>query len=76
VHSFTVVPFAAHASLAALVPYNIALVELDEGPRIVTNLVDVDLDEIRIDLRVEVVFAADEQGNGYPLFRPAEASRR
>jgi uncharacterized protein len=70
------VPFAAHASLAALVPYNIALVELDEGPRIVTNLVDVDLDDIRIDLRVEVVFATDEQGNGYPLFRPAEASGR
>jgi uncharacterized OB-fold protein len=38
------------------VPYNVAIVQLDEGPRLVTNLVDVPDDEVAIGLRVRCSF--------------------
>jgi uncharacterized OB-fold protein len=55
VYSFTVThrgagPWAEHA------PYVIAYVELDEGPRVMTNIVDVDPDRVRIGDRVTAVF--------------------
>jgi len=38
------------------IPYNVAEVELDEGPRLLTNLVDIANDAIRAQMRVEIVF--------------------
>ncbi len=38
------------------VPYNLALIELDEGVRMMSNIVDCPLDEIHVGMRVEVVF--------------------
>jgi uncharacterized OB-fold protein len=52
-------------------PYVIAVVELDEGPRLLTNLVGVavDPDAIALDLPVEVVF--EPVGDVVlPMFRP------
>ncbi len=37
-------------------PYSVVLVELDEGMRLISNLVDVKPDEIEIGMKVEVVF--------------------
>jgi len=37
-------------------PYPIAIVELDEGPRITAQLVDVDFDKIKIGMRVKSTF--------------------
>lgn len=44
------------------VPFNVAEVSLDEGPRLMTNLVGIDNDQIEIGLPVEIVFepATDE----------------
>jgi uncharacterized OB-fold protein len=52
-------------------PFVLAYVELDEGPRILTNIVDVDLQSITIGMPVVVVF--DDTGAGLSLvrFRPA-----
>lgn len=38
------------------VPYNVAEVELEEGPRLLTNLVDISNDQIRAQMPVEIVF--------------------
>ena len=59
-------------------PFVLAYVELDEGPRVMTNIVDCDLTQIRIGDRVEKVFeeAVDRNGeNGPPLlrFRPTKS---
>lgn len=54
-------------------PYVVAYVELDEGPRMLTNIVGCDPAEVRIDLPVEVVFADTGQGNALPRFRPRGA---
>jgi uncharacterized OB-fold protein len=41
---------------AFAVPYAVVVVETDEGPRLVGNLRDTDLGDLRLDLAVEAVF--------------------
>jgi hypothetical protein len=48
-------------------PYVLAYVELEEGPRVLTNIVDCDLETIAVGDRVEVVF--EDAGDGVALFR-------
>ncbi len=50
--------------------YVLAYVELDEGPRMMTNIVECDPDTVKIGLRVEVVFHDTGQGTALPRFRP------
>jgi hypothetical protein len=44
------------SSFEAEVPYNVAEVELEEGPRLLTNLVGVRNDAIHAGMPVEIVF--------------------
>ena len=53
------------------VPYALAYVTLDEGVTMMTNIVDCDLDAIRIGQRVRVVFKPTEGGPPVPMFSPA-----
>ena len=55
----------------AEVPYAIAYVTLDEGPTMMTNLVDCDFDALRIGQRVKVVFTPTDGGAPLPTFTPA-----
>lgn len=55
VWSFCVYHRAFRPAFAALVPYAVALVELDSGPRLITNLVDVPIGDVRIGLRGRAV---------------------
>ena len=51
--------------------YVLAYVELDEGPRMMTNIVDCDPDSVKIGQRVQVVFHDTGEGTALPRFRPA-----
>ncbi len=53
------------------VPYALAYVTLDEGVTMMTNIVDCDLDAVRIGQRVRVVFKLSEGGPPVPMFAPA-----
>ena len=53
------------------VPYCIAYVTLDEGVSMLTNIVDCDLDAVRIGQRVKVVFKPTDSGPPVPMFAPA-----
>jgi hypothetical protein len=53
------------------VPYCIAYVTLDEGVKMMTNIVDTDLDTIKIGQKVKVVFKKSENGTSVPMFAPA-----
>ena len=53
------------------VPYAIAYVRLDEGVTMMSNIVDCDLDAIRIGQRVKLVMKAAEDGTKVPMFTPA-----
>jgi len=52
------------------VPYCIAYLTLDEGPKMMTNIVDTDLDTIKIGQKVKVVFKKTEGGASVPTFTP------
>ncbi len=67
VYSYTVV----HRSVGgwnAVTPYVVAYVELDEGPRVMTNIVDCDPDAVSIDAPVRVVFHDTGEGWALPRF--------
>jgi hypothetical protein len=51
-------------------PVLAALVDLDEGVRIVTNLVDIEPNDIRIGMRLVVAFERTSDGGTVPVFRP------
>ena len=56
---------------AADVPYVVALIELDEGVRIASNIVGCTPAEVRGDMRVEVRFDEVAPGVTLPRFGPA-----
>lgn len=51
-------------------PVIAVLVDLDEGIRVVSNLVDVDPSEVRIGMRVRVTFVPTADDMAVPVFRP------
>jgi uncharacterized OB-fold protein len=55
---------------AGPIPYAIAYVRLDEGVTMLTNIVDCDLDALRIGDRVKLVFKPAEGGGQVPMFTP------
>lgn len=69
-HSFTVARQAFHPSLKQSIPYVIAIVTLDDHPdvRLVSNLVDVDLDDVRIGMALRVVWPANPAAPPIPRF--------
>ncbi len=52
-------------------PYSIAVVELDEGPRMMTNIVDCDFDKLKCEQPVKLVFKPTDGGPPLPMFTPA-----
>lgn len=62
VYSYTVMRTAA--------PYIPAMVQLAEGPRVFTNLVQVSPEAVRIGMAVRLVFQPTEGGPPVPMFEP------
>lgn len=75
VYSFTVVRRAA-GPFGAAVPYVVAYVELAEGPRVLTNIVDCDPGLVRIGQPVRAAFDPGEAGRALLRFRPASGTGR
>lgn len=55
----------------APVPYAIAYVTLAEGPTMTTNIVDCDLNSIKVGQAVKLVFKPSDGGPPVPCFAPA-----
>lgn len=53
------------------VPYVAAVVDLAEGPRMMTNVVGVHTDELEVGMALRVDFEELEAGFHIPVFRPA-----
>jgi uncharacterized OB-fold protein len=73
VYSWIVVHQSQHPAFNADVPYNVAIVQLDEGPRLHTNLVECPNDRIHIGMPVEVVFEKVSDDTALVKFRPRKA---
>ena len=52
------------------IPYVTAWVDLDEGPRFCSNIVDCAIESVHIDMPVEVVFHDTGEGVTLPKFKP------
>lgn len=67
IHTFTVMHRAANPAFKA--PYTIVVVDLEEGPRILSDLIGIDPKDVRIGMPVEVSFE-DAGPVGFYHFRP------
>jgi uncharacterized OB-fold protein len=70
VYTFSITHRPMHPAFLAT-PYATVVVELDEGPRVMTWLRDVPPEDVRIGLRVEVVFEDVSDDVTLPMFRPS-----
>lgn len=71
VYSFIVVHPPTLPAFKDRVPYPVILVELEEGVRMISNMVDCKNEDIRIGMPVEVVFDQVSEHLTLPKFRPA-----
>lgn len=69
VHSYSIVHRAPTPAFRDRVPYVVALIDLDEGPRMMTNLVGDDALAVAIGDAVEVLFEDRGEGRKLPQFR-------
>jgi len=67
--SFTIVRHTASEAYAADVPYVVALIQLDEGPTMMSNVIDGDPERIKIGMPVEVTFESWSANITVPKFR-------
>jgi uncharacterized OB-fold protein len=70
-YTYTVVYHATHAAMADKVPYISALVELEEGPRVLTNLRNCAEADVSVGMPVSVLFEELTDDVTLPQFEPA-----
>ena len=75
VYTYSVVRQNQMPAFAAAVPYVVAYVALEEGPQLLTNIVDCDPDSVSIGMAVQADFVPTPAANGdvlgVPRFVPA-----
>jgi len=69
IYTYTVIHRAAHPALEARAPYAVVAVDLEEGVRLMANLVQSDLSRIAIGAPVSVVFEKVSDDISLPQFR-------
>ena len=71
VYTYTIVDQPAHPDFQADTPYTYAIVQLDEGVRVPTNIVECAPEDVRVDMPVGAVF--DDVSAEWTLvkFKPA-----
>ena len=70
-YTFTVIRQNLNPRFRERLPYVVAVVELDEGVRMVTGLAGIDAAHVDVGMPVEVVFETEPDGRTVPRFRPA-----
>jgi uncharacterized OB-fold protein len=71
VYSFVTYHRAWHPAYQDKIPYNVSLIDLDEGPRLVSNVVGCTHDEIKVGMPVEIIYD-DRDEYTLPQFRPVK----
>lgn len=71
VHTFTVSYRAPHPGFADDLPFVLAIIELEEGVRMMSNIVACEHKDVRIDMPVKVVFEQLTPDIVLPKFAPA-----
>ena len=71
IYSYTIIYQNRSPEFVNDTPFNVAIVQLEEGPRMLSNIVDIDPADLRVDLPVTVVFDQVNDTISLPRFRPA-----
>ncbi len=69
VFSFVTYHRAWHPAYQDKTPYNVSLVDLEESPRLISNVIGCKHDEVKVDMPVEIVYD-DREEFTLPQFRP------
>jgi uncharacterized OB-fold protein len=69
-YTFGIMHQQYHPAFADVLPYNYAIVELEEGPRLVTNIIDCANDDLRVDMPVTAAFDPVSDETTLVRFRP------
>jgi len=70
-HTYTTVYQPAHPAFADDVPYAFAVIQLDEGVRMMSNVVDCPVEDLEINMPLEVVFDSVTDDWTLVKFKPA-----
>jgi len=71
IYTYTIAYRSPHPVLADQCPLAVAVVELAEGPRMITNIVGCDPSDVEIGMKVQVAFEAiDDSDEVLPVFTP------
>ncbi|HEY3063726.1 MAG TPA: Zn-ribbon domain-containing OB-fold protein [Chloroflexota bacterium] len=70
VYSYTVVYHATHVAMADKIPYISALIQLDEGPRVLTNLRNCPAEQAHVGMPVRLIFEPLTDEITLPQFEP------
>lgn len=70
VHTFTVIRQNHAQPFKDELPYVVAIVDLEEGPRMMGNVTGCDPDDVGIGMPVEVYFVPADGGVAVPFWRP------
>ncbi|MEL0099107.1 MAG: OB-fold domain-containing protein, partial [Opitutae bacterium] len=62
---------APHPGFQGRTPFVLAIVELSEGPRMMTNIVGIDPESVKIGMPVTVCFEDINEEVTLPMFKPA-----
>lgn len=73
VYSYTIVNRNAEPFFQKRIPYVLALVDVAPGFRMMTNIVNVSPEDVKIGMPVRVIFEVASPEIGFPLFEPANA---
>ena len=74
VHTFTIVRQNGEAPFRDQLPYVVAMIELDEGVRMMGTVSGCPVENVRIGMRVEAYAVECGDGLAVPFWRPAAAS--
>jgi uncharacterized OB-fold protein len=72
VYSFIVYHQAYHPAYKDALPYAVAIIQLDEGPRMESNIIGCKMEDIKIDMPVEVSFDDVTDEVTLPKFKPVK----
>jgi uncharacterized OB-fold protein len=71
VYTFTVIRQNHSRPFRDMIPYVVALVDLDEGPRLMTNVVGCETESMEIGMEVRAEFEPVSEECGIAVFRPS-----
>ena len=70
VYSFTIIRQVAHQGFEPEVPYVYAIIDLDDGARMISNVVNIDPTQVEVGMRVQVTFDDVTPEISIPKFEP------